>query len=113
MVEGLGSSAVLRELKSHTTELSSIVTMFDSGGSSGLLQADFGYPPLGDLRQCLLSLSEDAEANRLLRELMDFRFRQESSLNGHVLGNLLLAALTTLGQDLEIAIDEMARSWKH
>ena len=106
---GSGSSTVLRGLKSHTPNLSSIVTMFDSGGSSGLLQADFGYPPLGDLRQCLLSLSEDAEANHLLRELMDFRFRQESSLNGHSLGNLLLAALTTLGEDLEIAIDEMAR----
>jgi uncharacterized cofD-like protein len=83
--------------------------MFDSGGSSGLLQAEFGYLPMGDLRQCLLGLSEEIEANRSLRELLDFRFRRESSLNGHSLGNLLLAALTTIGKDLELAIDEMSR----
>ncbi|MCZ6614821.1 MAG: YvcK family protein, partial [Chloroflexi bacterium] len=106
---GSGSSVVLRGLKSHTSELTAVVTMFDSGGSSGLLQDEFGYPPLGDLRQCLLGLSEDVESTRALREMIDFRFRQESSLNGHSLGNLLLAALTTLGKDLELAIDEMAR----
>ena len=106
---GTGSSVVLRGLKSHTSELTAVVTMFDSGGSSGLLQEEFGYPPLGDLRQCLLGLSEDDEQTRPLRELIGFRFRQESSLNGHSLGNLLLAALTTLGEDLEQAIDQMAR----
>jgi uncharacterized cofD-like protein len=106
---GSGTSAVLRGLKHWTTQVSAVVTMFDSGGSSGLLQQEFGYPPLGDLRQCLLGLCEDNEANRSLRELLDFRFNRESSLNGHSLGNLLLAALTTLGKDLELAVDEMAR----
>jgi uncharacterized cofD-like protein len=106
---GSGSSAVVRGLKKHTSNLSAVVTMFDSGGSSGLLQTEFGYPPLGDLRQCLLGLSEDTEATHALRELIGFRFQQESSLNGHSLGNLLLAALTTLGQDIEVAIEEMSR----
>ena len=106
---GSGTSTVLRGLKHHTSQLSAVVTMFDSGGSSGLLQVEFGYPPLGDLRQCLLGLSEDGESNRSLRELLDFRFGQESSLNGHSLGNLLLAALTTIGKDLEPAVDELAR----
>jgi len=106
---GSGTSTVLRGLKHHTSKLTAVVTMFDSGGSSGLLQAEFGYPPLGDLRQCLLGLSEDGESNRPLRELLDFRFGRESSLNGHSLGNLLLAALTTIGKDLEPAIDELAR----
>ena len=109
---GSGSSVVLKGLKEHTTQLTSVVTMFDSGGSSGLLQTEFGYPPMGDLRQCLLGLSEDNESTRSLREIIDFRFRQESSLNGHSLGNLLLAALTTLGEDLEGAIDELARLLK-
>ena len=106
---GSGSSAVLQGLKRSTPKLSAVVTMFDSGGSSGLLQSEFGYPPLGDLRQCLLALSEDNETTRPLRELIGFRFLPESSLNGHSLGNLLLAALTTIGDDLERAIDEMAR----
>ena len=104
---GRGSSVVLQGLKKHTSDLTAVVTMFDSGGSSGLLQAEFGYPPLGDLRQCLAGLSEEDEATRPLRELIGFRFRQDSSLNGHSLGNLLLAALTTLGEDLERAIDQM------
>ncbi|MFQ6030449.1 MAG: uridine diphosphate-N-acetylglucosamine-binding protein YvcK [Dehalococcoidia bacterium] len=106
---GTGSSAVLRGLKKYTSEVSAVVTMFDSGGSSGLLQSEFGYPPMGDLRQCLLGLSEDNETTRALRELLGFRFQQESSLNGHSLGNLLLAALTTIGHDLEQAIEEMSR----
>ena len=106
---GSGSSVVLRGLKNYTTKVAAVVTMFDSGGSSGLLQAEFGYPPLGDLRQCLIGLSEDDETNKPLREALGFRFRQESSLNGHSLGNLLLAALTTLGTNLEQGIDEMAR----
>lgn len=105
---GSGSSVILRGLKKYTSDLTAVVTMFDSGGSSGLLQTEFGYPPLGDLRQCLLGLSEEAEPTRALRELIGFRFSRESSLNGHSLGNLLLAALTTIGQDLERAIDEMA-----
>ena len=62
---GSGSSAVLQGLKRHTARLTAVVTMFDSGGSSGLLQTEFGYPPLGDLRQCLLGLSEDNETTRL------------------------------------------------
>jgi uncharacterized cofD-like protein len=106
---GSGSSAVLRGLKKYTANLSAVVTMFDSGGSSGLLQSEFGYPPLGDLRQCLLGLSDDTEATHAIRELIGFRFSQKSSLNGHSLGNLLLAALTTLGQDIEVAIGEMSR----
>jgi len=83
--------------------------MFDSGGSSGLLRREFGYPPLGDLRQCLLALCDGEQATRALREVFEFRFPGESSLNGHSLGNLLLAALTTLRNDIEAAIKEMSR----
>ena len=58
---GSGSSVVLQGLKGHPVDLTAIVTMFDSGGSSGLLREEFGYPPLGDLRQCLLALSDETE----------------------------------------------------
>lgn len=106
---GSGSSVVLEGLKKYTSNLTAVVTMFDSGGSSGILQKEFGYPPLGDLRRCLLGLSEDAESTIALREAIGFRFSDESSLNGHSVGNLLLAALTTIGDDLEHAVDEMGR----
>ncbi|MCH7594872.1 MAG: YvcK family protein, partial [Chloroflexi bacterium] len=106
---GSGSSVLLRGLKSSTADLTAIVTMFDSGGSTGLLRREFGYPPLGDLRQCLVALSEDSEVTAALRSASEFRFDKNSSLNGHNLGNLLLAALTTVSNDLEDGINEMSR----
>ncbi len=106
---GSGSSVLLRGLKRHAVDLTAIVTMFDSGGSTGLLRREFGYPPLGDLRQCLVALSEDSETTKALRSASEFRFEKDSSLNGHSLGNLLLAALTTVRNDLEDGIGEMSR----
>ncbi|MBI4220994.1 MAG: YvcK family protein, partial [Chloroflexi bacterium] len=106
---GTGCSSVLRGLKRHTDRITAIVTMFDSGGSSGILREEFGYPPLGDLRQCLVALGEEGEATEALRDAFEFRFSKESSLNGHSVGNLLLAALTTLHRDVEGAIAEMSQ----
>lgn len=105
---GSGSSHLLRGLKRYTTNITAIVTMFDSGGSSGLLRHEFGYPPFGDLRQCLLALSQDSEPASTLEPLLDFRFEKDSSLCGHNLGNLLLAALTRLS-GLEEAIDRLSQ----
>jgi uncharacterized cofD-like protein len=106
---GSGSSVALRGLRNRGVSLTSIVTMFDSGGSSGLLRKEFGYPPFGDLRQCLLALSEDSLVNGTLSTALDFRFSGDSSLNGHNVGNLILAALTSARGDLQSAVDEIAR----
>lgn len=107
---GTGSSTLLRGLRQHNVSLSAIVTMFDSGGSSGNLRREFSYPPFGDLRQCLLALSSDSPENQAVREAFGFRFGDETSLNGHSVGNLLLAALTSLKEDnLEQAIEEASR----
>ena len=70
---GSGSSAALRGLKSHDLDLTAVVTMFDSGGSTGILREEFGYPPLGDLRQCLIALSpEEDEQIAALNSALDF-----------------------------------------
>ena len=106
---GSGSSVLLRGLKQYPVDLTAIVTTFDSGGSSGILREEFGYPPLGDLRQCLVALSDDGHATESLRTASEFRFSSDSSLNGHSLGNLLLAALTSLHNDVEGAIEQMSR----
>ena len=106
---GTGSSVALRGLKPYIDNLTSIVTMFDSGGSSGALSSEFGYPPLGDLRSCLLALAESNEMTEALRPLVEFRFERGSSLNGHSLGNLLMAALTSVHSDGQAAVDEMSR----
>ncbi|MCZ6538218.1 MAG: 2-phospho-L-lactate transferase CofD family protein, partial [Chloroflexi bacterium] len=107
---GSGSSVALRGLKSRGLELTAVVTMFDSGGSTGILRDEFGYPPLGDLRQCLVALSpEDNEQVQALNSALDFRFDSGSSLQGHSVGNLVLAALTTVYHGVQGAIDELSR----
>ncbi|MCH8109001.1 MAG: YvcK family protein, partial [Chloroflexi bacterium] len=106
---GSGSSNILRGLKRYPVELTVIVTMFDSGGSSGLLRKEFGYPPFGDLRQCLMALSDDSQDTQRLKEALEFRFGTDSSLKGHSVGNLLLAALTSLSDNLELALHDISR----
>ena len=107
---GTGSSAALRGLKKYDVDLTVIVTMFDSGGSTGILREEFGYPPLGDIRQCLVALSpEEDEQVSVLNSALDFRFDSGSSLQGHSVGNLVLAALTTAYNGIQGAIDELSR----
>ncbi|MQF81827.1 MAG: YvcK family protein [SAR202 cluster bacterium] len=107
---GSGSSVALRGLKSYDVDLTAVVTMFDSGGSTGILRDEFGYPPLGDIRQCLVALSpEENERVAAFNSALDFRFDSTSSLKGHSVGNLVLAALTTVYQGVQGAIDEMSR----
>lgn len=106
---GSGTSAAIRGLKSHNTDLTAVVTMFDSGGSTGILRDEFGYPPFGDLRQCLAALSPDGdERTDALNQALGFRFDSDSSLNGHSVGNLVLAALTTAYGGLQPALDEIS-----
>ncbi|MDP7088976.1 MAG: YvcK family protein [Dehalococcoidia bacterium] len=107
---GSGSSVALRGLKSYDVDLTAIVTMFDSGGSTGILRNEFGYPPLGDIRQCLVALSpEENDRISAFNSALDFRFDSGSSLRGHSVGNLVLAALTTVYHGVQGAIDEMSR----
>ena len=106
---GNGVSNILRGLKRYPAHLTAIVTMFDSGGSSGLLRTEYGYPPFGDLRQCLLALGEDTQETQAIRDALSFRFGGETSLNGHSVGNLLLAALTSLSNNLEQALEDIGQ----
>ena len=68
---GTGSFTVLSGLKKYPAELSAIVAMADDGGSTGILRDELGVLPPGDVRQCLVALSESSEK---LRELMNYRF---------------------------------------
>jgi len=106
---GTGSSTVLKGLRKFDVRLSAIVTMFDSGGSSGQLGREFGYPPFGDLRQCLVALSDEAEDTRVLREALQFRFGGNNGLSGHNVGNLLMAGLMSHSDDLDQAVDEISK----
>ena len=85
---GTGSFTLLSALKSHTSQLAAIVSMADDGGSTGVLRDELGVLPPGDVRQCLVALSDSPK----VRDLFNYRF-EEGTFNGHSFGNLLLTAL--------------------
>ena len=113
---GTGLSTLLKGLKSYVvppgsvesipdqrviSELSAVVTVSDDGGSSGRLRKEFNMLPPGDIRNCIVALSED---EALLSRLFQHRFRQGSGLEGHSFGNLFLAALTSITSDFAEAV---------
>jgi uncharacterized cofD-like protein len=81
--------------------LSAIVAVSDDGGSSGRLRDEFGMPPPGDIRNCMVALSEDS---RLLSRLFQHRFSGGGQLGGHSFGNLFLAALSEITGDFAEAV---------
>ncbi len=106
---GTGNFVVLNGLKHHTPNLTAIVSMSDSGGSSGRLRDQLGQLPPGDVRQCLLGLSPDNPNDSILRRLLDYRFDRGRDLQGHSFGNLMLAALTEITGSMALAIIEAGR----
>jgi uncharacterized cofD-like protein len=103
---GTGSFHVLSGLRTlRDIEIRSIVTMMDSGGDSGRLRDEFGLLPPGDVRRCLVALSDESA---LLRDLFSFRF-SEAPLTGRNFGNLFVLALSrTLGSE-KAAIEALGR----
>src|ERR1700751_2094114 len=114
---GTGLSTVLKGLKAFVParaeprsveparpaigELSAVVTVSDDGGSSGRLRKELNMLPPGDIRNCIVALSEDAA---LLAQLFRHRFDKGSGLEGHSFGNLFLAALTSITNDFAEAV---------
>ncbi|PYX77717.1 MAG: hypothetical protein DMG72_00510 [Acidobacteria bacterium] len=83
------------------SELCAVVTVSDDGGSSGRLRKEFNMLPPGDIRNCVVALSED---EALLSRLFQHRFQKGSGLEGHSFGNLFLAALTSITGDFGEAV---------
>lgn len=108
---GTGLSTLLRGLKRYVDAegawsvraLGAIVTVTDEGGSSGVLRKELGMLPPGDIRNCIVALAEEEQ---LLSRLFNYRFESspDSTLRGHALGNLLLAALTDITGGFDNAI---------
>ena len=97
---GTGQSNILRGLKKFDVVLNSVVTMADDGGSSGILRNEMNILPPGDLRNCILALS-DTEPE--MEKLFQYRF-QKGSLKGQNFGNLFLAAMHDIHGDFKKAI---------
>jgi uncharacterized cofD-like protein len=98
---GTGLSTLLRGLKNGPGDLSVIVTVTDDGGSSGRLREDLGVMPPGDIRNCMIALSED---ENLMAQLFRFRFNGKGDLHGHSFGNLFLTAMDGITGDFAEAV---------
>lgn len=97
---GTGSFTLLSALKNYTNRLSALVNMADDGGSTGKLRDELGVLPPGDVRQCLVALSNTPE----MRDLFNYRF-DEGSLSGHAFGNLFLTALEKMTGDFATGLE--------
>lgn len=97
---GTGSFTLLSALKNHTSQIAALVNMADDGGSTGVLRDELGALPPGDVRQCLVALSESPK----VRDLFNYRF-EEGSLKGHAFGNLFLTALEKMTGDFVAGVE--------
>ena len=103
---GTGTFNVLSGLsKRRNLNLAAIVTVADSGGSTGELRDEFGILPPGDVRRAIVALADDAE---VVRRLFEYRFKEGRRIAGHTIGNLLLTALTDIMGDFERGIAELS-----
>lgn len=100
---GTGLSNLLRGVKHYTANLTAVVTVMDTGGSSGRLRRELDVLPPGDVRNCLLALAEDEER---MAKFLQHRFTAGEGLAGHALGNILLAGLEQATGSFDRAIEE-------
>lgn len=101
---GTGLSVLLRGLKKVTNNITAVVTVSDDGGGSGVLRADLGMLPPGDIRSCILALSNKEP---ILQELFQYRF-PEGRLKNQNFGNLMIAAMTGISDNFEEAVKKIS-----
>ncbi|RDW16556.1 hypothetical protein CWR48_16045 [Oceanobacillus arenosus] len=103
---GTGMPVLLRGLKNLPIDLTALVTVADDGGSSGRLRSEMAIPAPGDIRNVIAALSD---VEPMLLELFQHRFSVGNGLSGHSMGNLLLAAMTSITGDFFTGIKEISR----
>lgn len=105
---GTGLSILLRGLKKYTKDITAIVTVADNGGGSGVLREDLGMLPPGDMRNCIIALSD---IEPIMVKLMQYRFT-EGYLKGQNFGNLLIAAMYEIFGNYEHALKEIGNIFR-
>src|SRR5690625_1627849 len=101
---GTGMPVLLRGLKNLPVHLTALVTVADDGGSTGRLRQEMAIPAPGDIRNVIAALSD---AEPMLLDLFQHRFAVGNGLSGHSMGNLLLAAMTSVTGDFYTGIKEI------
>ncbi len=102
---GTGMSNLLSGLKSYTADITAVISVADDGGSSGKLRKEFDMLPPGDIRKCLIALSDDSP---LMEGLLRYRF-PEQELGGHSFGNLFLTVMARITGDFGEAVQQASR----
>ena len=105
---GTGTFTVLSGLRDLPLDLTAIVAMSDDGGSTGRLRDEFGVLPPGDIRQCLVALSD---ADTVMRTLMNHRY-DRGELKGHSFGNIFISTMETITGDLDRALETIGEILK-
>lgn len=100
---GTGLSTMLRGLKLHTNKITAIVSVADDGGSSGVLRADMGMLPPGDIRNCVAALTD---VNPMYGDLLNYRF-SDGVFKGHTIGNMILAAINDMSDNFDEAVSKL------
>ena len=103
---GSGMSALLTGLKEFPVDITAVVSVCDDGKSTGRLREEFHIPAVGDIRKVLVSLSE---TEPLVENLLNYRFKTTSDLNGHAVGNILLAAMSNMTGNMSEGIEAIGK----
>lgn len=103
---GTGQSVLLKGLKRFPFNISAVVSVSDDGRSSGKIREELNVPAVGDIRNVLISLAETEE---IVEKLVNYRFKSDGNLNGHSLGNLLLAASTDIYGNLSTGVKQISK----
>lgn len=106
---GTGQSTLLKGLKLFPLDISAVVSVCDDGQSTGRLREEFNTFAVGDIRKVIAALSE---TEPLFEELLNYRFKTTSDLNGHTVGNLLLTALANITGNMQEGIETIGKVLK-
>ena len=103
---GTGQSVLLKGLKRFPFNITAVVSVSDDGRSSGKIRQELNLPAVGDIRSVLISL---AETEDVVEKMINYRFKSNGDLNGHSLGNLLIAGLTDVYGNLSNAVLQISK----
>lgn len=103
---GTGISYLLRGLKDFPVEITAVITVSDDGKSTGKLRREFNTPAVGDIRKVITNLSQIDEP---IKDMMSYRFKTSSDLDGHAVGNLILTAMLDITGSLKDSIASLSK----
>ncbi len=103
---GTGISYLLKGLKDFPVDITAVITVSDNGRSTGKLREEFHTPAVGDIRKVITNLSQIDEP---IKEMMSYRFKTSSDLDGHAVGNLILTAMLDITGSLKDSIAHLSK----